>query len=111
MKIEKLKVLAICSAGLNRSKYLAQYLRRKGYSTRFRGLEPEKYPDMKINAAQQKDIDWADVIITVRPRLKEAIKNIIVEFQESQLPALIRRHYDIRPSKEFINVLWIRLLL
>jgi len=73
MKTNKLKVLTICSAGLNRSKYLAGYLRRKGYSTKFRGLEPEKYAH-EINTVQQKDIDWADVIITVRPRLKKLIK-------------------------------------
>lgn len=69
----KLKVLAICSAGKNRSKYLSEYLRRQGYSTKFRGLEPEKYKE-KINVAKQKEIDWADVIITVRPRLKQMIK-------------------------------------
>jgi len=72
--VKKLKVLAVCSAGKNRSKYLAEYLRRQGYSTKFRGLEPEKYPHIKINAVQQKEVDWADVIITVRHRLKQMVK-------------------------------------
>ncbi len=72
--VNKLNVLALCSAGKNRSKYLAEYLRRQGYSTKFRGLEPEKYPNTKINGVKQKDVDWADVIITVRPRLKQVVK-------------------------------------
>jgi tRNA 2-selenouridine synthase SelU len=36
----KTKVLCVCARGRNRSKYLAKYLRRGGYSTRAGGVEP-----------------------------------------------------------------------
>ena len=73
-KEDKLKILAICSKGQNRSKYLAQYLRKKGYSTRFGGAEGDDDPKKFWKPITQKQIDWADVIIVVRPRLKNVIK-------------------------------------
>ena len=69
----KTKILCICAKGLNRSKYLAGYLRRKGYSTRYGGLEKEDNINVKQRLIIQKDIDWADIIIIVRPRLKNII--------------------------------------
>ena len=74
---KKVRVLCVCSKGRNRSKYLAGYLRRKGYTTRHRGVEPEEYEGGIEHELTQKDIDWSDVIITVRPRLKEATKRKI----------------------------------
>jgi predicted protein tyrosine phosphatase len=74
MKKEKLKVLAVCSKGQNRSRYLSQYLRRQGYSTRFGGLEGYEDPKQSWKSITQKQVDWADVIILVRPRLKQVIK-------------------------------------
>jgi predicted protein tyrosine phosphatase len=66
---KKIKVLCICAKGMNRSKYLALYLRRKGYSTRFCGVE-ENAP----NELKQKTIDWADVLIVVRKRLNPILR-------------------------------------
>jgi predicted protein tyrosine phosphatase len=72
---EKIKVLAVCSKGLNRSKYLAEYLGRKGYKTRYGGAEGFEDPNMKWNPISQEDVDWADIIITVRKRLKDVLQN------------------------------------
>ena len=66
----KLKVLCVCAKGRNRSKYLASYLKRKNYLTRFRGIEYEIDPNIE-NKILQSDVDWADIILIVRPRLKK----------------------------------------
>ncbi len=63
----KLKVLCVCSMGLNRSKYLASYLRNKGYKTRFEGIGGRIRKD-PYNPFNQEDIDWADIIIVVRKK-------------------------------------------
>ena len=70
----KIKVLVGCSKGLNRSKYLAEYLRRKGYSTRFGGVEGFDDPKMEWNPITQKLIDWSDIVIVVRKRLREVLR-------------------------------------
>ncbi len=72
LKKRKKKVLCICSKGMNRSKYLASYLRRKGYSTKYGGIEPEG--EGQFNPLKPKDIDWADIIIIIRKRLKRIFK-------------------------------------
>ena len=60
---------------MNRSKYLAHYLRRKGYSTTHGGVESYKEnPEWKWNPLTQKKIDWAEVIIVVRERLVGDLK-------------------------------------
>jgi predicted protein tyrosine phosphatase len=84
--MKKLKVLTICFMGRNRSKYLAGYLRRKGYSTRYGGLEYHEWKGITTKFVKEKDIEWADVIIIVRKRLKAVFdqkfgkvnKNIII---------------------------------
>ena len=63
------KVLCVCSQGMNRSRYLAGYLRNKGYNTRYGGASIEA-----PNPINQKDIGWADVIIVVRKRLVPIMK-------------------------------------
>jgi len=68
----KKRVLCVCSKGLNRSKYLASYLRNKGYSARFGGVE---YGMEKSKLINQKDIEWAEIIIVVRKRLERILKN------------------------------------
>ena len=70
----KTKVLCICAKGMNRSKYLAGYLRRKGYSAKFGGVEPYENPEYKWNPVSQKKIDWADVVIVIRKRLVSILK-------------------------------------
>jgi predicted protein tyrosine phosphatase len=73
--VDKIKVLTCCSKGLNRSKYLAEYLKRKGYSTKFGGVEGWKSERRKWNPISQEMVNWADVIISVRPRLVDVLKN------------------------------------
>jgi len=70
----KTKVLVCCSKGLNRSKYLAEYLRRKGYSTKFGGIEGWQSERRKWNPISQDMVDWADIIVSVRPRLSGTLK-------------------------------------
>jgi predicted protein tyrosine phosphatase len=72
MKKSKIRVLCVCAAGINRSKYLAEYLRRKGYSTRFGGVEYKGERNFK--ALKQEDVDWADIIILARKRLEPILK-------------------------------------
>jgi len=63
------KVLCVCAYGLNRSRYLAGYLKSKGYNTRYGGATIEA-----PNPIYQKDIEWADVVIVARKRLVPVIK-------------------------------------
>ena len=74
MARKKPKILVICAKGLNRSKYLASYLRRKGYPTKYGGIEPFEEPERKWNPISQKKIDWADIIIIVRKRLHKLLR-------------------------------------
>lgn len=50
----KLKVLCICTMGLNRSKYLAEYLKGKGYETRYGGVGPCKIDPEPANPLDKK---------------------------------------------------------
>lgn len=65
---KKPNILCICAVGLNRSKYLATYLKNKGYRTRYGGVECQGLGCE--NLINQKDVDWADVIIIIRKRLE-----------------------------------------
>ena len=69
-----MNILCICSKGRNRSKYLARYLRTKGYSTRYGGIEVIKkdHPDSK--PFTQEDVNWARIIIVVRKRMETKLK-------------------------------------
>ncbi|MFQ5531796.1 MAG: hypothetical protein ACE5ES_04235 [Candidatus Nanoarchaeia archaeon] len=60
--------------GLNRSKYLASYLKNKGYSTRFGGIGFGRVNLNPHNPFKQEDIDWADIIIVVRKKHKPLLK-------------------------------------
>jgi len=75
--MKKKKVLCICALGRNRSKYLASYLKNKGYITRFGDVELSEEEVGELSATgvpskllKQEDVDWADVIILVRKRLE-----------------------------------------
>lgn len=94
------KVLCICSKGLNRSKYLAKYLKSKGYVTRFGGIEVAKWSGKIPNPISQKDVDWADVLVIVRPRLVDKIKKMFntegkkfVAFDVTDSPRLLPKKY------------------
>ena len=64
----KLRVLCVCAQGRNRSRYLANYLRNLGYSTSYGGVEAFLDKIGFGRELNQRQIDWADVIITMRPR-------------------------------------------
>ena len=70
-----MKVLCICARGMNRSRYLAKYLRGKGYSTKWGGVEPFEKTEWKWNPVSQDKVDWAEVIIIVRKRVGKLFKN------------------------------------
>jgi predicted protein tyrosine phosphatase len=92
----KKKILCVCVRGMNRSKYLAQYLRRKGYSTRFGGVEPYEKPEYKWTPVSQKKIDWADVIIIVRKRVAPILKK---KFNINKKKLIV---FDVTDSKRLI---------
>ncbi|HKL23917.1 MAG TPA: hypothetical protein VJ912_01135 [Candidatus Nanoarchaeia archaeon] len=66
----KTKVLSICAMGANRSKYIAKYLRRKGYSTRYGGVKEDA-----IKPFYFKHVEWAEIIIFARKKHKEYFEN------------------------------------
>lgn len=81
--MKKSKILCICSMGLNRSKYLASYLKNKGYRTRYGGIGFGRIDKKAHNSFNQEDTDWADIIIVVRKKHKP----------------LLRKHYNIKGKK------------
>jgi len=68
------KILCVCSMGRNRSKYLASYLKNKGYRTRYGGIGHGRIDLDPDNPFNQEDVDWADIIIIVRKRHKPLLK-------------------------------------
>ena len=90
MKTKK-KILIICAVGTNRSRYLANYLRRKGYSTRYGGIAP-KWPE-GANPLKPEHVDWADIVIIVRKRLKPIFKKRFPKFKKKLIV------FDISDSK------------
>ena len=70
MKRQKPKVLCVCSMGLNRSRFLAKYLKEKGYETRYGGVGPCRVDPEPENPVNTEDIGWADIIITARKKQK-----------------------------------------
>lgn len=71
----KPNILCICTMGLNRSKYLATYLKRKGYPTRYGGIGPCRVDPAPANPVKKEDLDWADIIITARKKHKPILLN------------------------------------
>ena len=75
----KPKVLCVCSMGLNRSKYLASYLKNKGYSTRYGGIGHGRIDKIAHNPFKQEDINWADIIIVVRKKHNPLLKKYKID--------------------------------
>ena len=71
---------------LNRSKYLASYLKNKGYKTRYGGIGFGRIHENTHNPFNQEDINWADVIIVVRKKHKP----------------LLKKHYKIKNKKVIV---------
>ena len=97
---KELKVLCVCARGRNRSKYLAQYLRRKGYSTTHGGVQPFKDPLRPWRPVNQKQIDDAEVIIVMRDwilsllREDYSLKNKkIIQLEITDVPRLIPEEF------------------
>ena len=68
----KNNILIICHWGRNRSKYLADYLKTKGYNTDYAGIGDQA--DTKDRLTQEQ-IDWTDVIIVVQDYLGEKLSS------------------------------------
>ena len=111
----KPKILCICTMGLNRSKYVAEYLNEKGYETRYGGIGPCRVDPEPANPINLEDLNWADIIITARKKhkiiLEEdlGIKNkkiIVLEVSDSRKRAA-ETHPEFRniEHSEF-NQLW-----
>ena len=95
----KIKVLVICAKGLNRSKYLASYLKKEGYSTRYGGVESyDKEPGKAPNQIKKEDIEWTDIIIITRKRLKEILKDL---FEIKDKKILVFNIPDLTSSGKF----------
>ena len=80
---KKPRILAICTMGLNRSKYLASYLKNKGYGTRYGGIGFGRVDKKAHKPFKQEDIDWADIIVVARKRHKP----------------LLKKHYKVKGKK------------
>jgi len=68
------KILCVCAMGRNRSKYLASYLKNKGYRTRYGGIGHGRINFHAHNPFSQEDVDWADIILVVRKKHKPLLK-------------------------------------
>ncbi|MFH1253410.1 MAG: M23 family metallopeptidase [Candidatus Uhrbacteria bacterium] len=87
------KILVVCNYGKNRSKFLAEYLSRKGYETDFGGLQE--------NLLQAK-INWAEVVISVHEEIK---KELLVNFDLTG-KCLIELNTDDRPAEKLDGAEW-----
>ena len=63
-----MNVLCVCSRGKNRSRYLAEYLKRFGYETDFCGVSG----DAEVPCTVEK-VEKADLIVCVRPKHARAL--------------------------------------
>jgi predicted protein tyrosine phosphatase len=63
-----MRILIVCSQGQNRSRYLAGYLKGKGFDTDYGGVDPEGY-----NPLTQEQVDQSDIIIAVRAHIKDSL--------------------------------------
>ncbi len=118
------KILCVCTAGLNRSKYLASYLKKKGYETRYGGagvsksrikswLNRRKF-GFTDNPLIKEDVKWADIIIVVRPKHEHILKKkfkindkkiIVLDVSDSQKRAIEKdKKYAKMDSKQFQKI-------
>jgi predicted protein tyrosine phosphatase len=104
---KKLKVLCACAKGLNRSPYMARYLKRKGYSTRYGGVEnaPGVKSRRKPKLIIKEDVEWADIIVIVRKRLVSLFKR---KFRPKGKKVIV---LDVTDSKRLIPKEFARLRL
>ena len=91
------RVLCVCRMGQNRSKYLAKYLKGKGYNTRYGGVGHGRIDKIAHTPINQKDVDWADIIIVVRKPLNKYLKK---EYKVSKKKIIV---IDVTDSRRIIG--------
>lgn len=110
------KILCLCDLGRNRSRFLAAYLKQKGFQTRYGGLRVGPKDLLKPNQLSQyakpttkKDIDWADLIIIARKGLKS---ELIKKYQPTQKIILLQvsddQKYIGRKYPKFKKISYVR---
>jgi hypothetical protein len=101
--------------GLNRSKWVAEYLKERGYKTRYGGIGPCKFDPEPANPINPKDLEWADIIVVAREKHKKIleedykIKNkkiIILEVSDSRYKAYLKNPNWKNISQGEFNKLW-----
>jgi predicted protein tyrosine phosphatase len=104
------KILAVCAMGANRSKYIAKYLKMKGYQTKFGGVKEEA-----INKINPDDIKWAELIIFARIKHKDLFekkfgkikkKYIVLGVQDSGKDVPKEKGYLLEIPREEFNRKW-----
>lgn len=116
--MKKTKVLAVCAMGANRSKHIAPYLRRKGYSTRYGGIKEDAYYEEGGRLLELKHVERADIIIFAREKHRKYFeekfgksplkrkKVFVLEVKDSGKDVLESYNYLLDlPRKEF-NKRW-----
>ncbi len=81
-----MKVLSVCSRGVNRSRYLAEYLREKGYETDFCGVA-----EGAERECTGEKIEWADLIICTTPKHLR----LLLEKFHIRKPVIVLRIRDV----------------
>jgi predicted protein tyrosine phosphatase len=111
----KPKILCICSMGLNRSKWVANYLEEKGYETRYGGIGPCRIDPEPANPIKEGDLDWANIIIVARSKHKIILEEkhkikdkriIVLEVSDSRYKAYLKKPEWENISQEEYNRLW-----
>lgn len=108
-------ILCVCTMGRNRSKYLAEYLEKKGYNTKYGGVGPCRWDPEPENPIKLEDLVWADLIIAVQKKHKIVLlndyhvkENKILNLEVSDNQELRSQHpedYSKLPRDEF-NKKW-----
>lgn len=112
---DKPKILCICTMGLNRSKWTSEFLRKKGYETRYGGIGPCKFNPKPANPIDPSDLDWADIIIVARDKHRIILekefkikdkKIIVLEVSDSRYKAYLKNPEWKDISQEEYNRIW-----
>lgn len=94
-----MNILIVCNWGKNRSSYLAQYLKQKGYAVKYGGIFKES-----DNPITQDKVNWSDVLIFVQPQTKEDFeKQFKITEQKIAILDVEDRISVLAPEKENIS--------
>lgn len=101
--------------GLNRSKWVANYLKSKGYKTRYGGIGPCRIDPEPANPINLKDLEWADIIIVAREKHKPILKKVfgvknkkivVLEVSDSRFNASKINPKFKKITREEFNKVW-----